>query len=93
MEVELVIVRHGETEANKCHIIQGHQDTSLSELGLQQAQCVAKYLGRKYFLILVDALLNNEQRTSTNFLQKLYFHSSILWPGSLEHLPTLVFQV
>ena len=56
MEVELVIVRHGETEANKCHIIQGHQDTSLSELGLQQAQCVAKYLGRKYFLILVDAL-------------------------------------
>ena len=71
MEVELVIVRHGETEANKCHIIQGHQDTALSELGLQQAQCVAKYLGRKYFLILVDALLNNEQRTSTNFLQKL----------------------
>ena len=61
MEVELVIVRHGETEANKCHIIQGHQDTALSELGLQQAQCVAKYLGRKYFLILVDALLNNEQ--------------------------------
>ena len=52
MEVELVIVRHGETEANKCHIIQGHQDTSLSELGLQQAQCVAKYLGRKHFLIL-----------------------------------------
>ena len=53
MEVELVIVRHGETEANKSHIIQGHQDTALSELGLQQAQCVAKYLGRKYFLILV----------------------------------------
>ena len=56
MEVELVIVRHGETEANKSHIIQGHQDTALSELGLQQAQCVAKYLGRKYFLILVDAI-------------------------------------
>ena len=52
MEVELVIVRHGETEANKSHIIQGHQDTALSELGLQQAQCVAKYLGRKDFLIL-----------------------------------------
>ena len=52
MEVELVIVRHGETEANKSHIIQGHQDTALSELGLQQAQCVAKYLGRKYFPIL-----------------------------------------
>ena len=52
MEVELVIVRHGETEANKSHIIQGHQDTALSELGLHQAQCVAKYLGRKYFLIL-----------------------------------------
>ena len=61
MEVELVIVRHGETEANKSHIIQGHQDTALSELGLQQAQCVAKYLGRKYFLILVDALLSKYQ--------------------------------
>ena len=81
MEVELVIVRHGETEANKSHIIQGHQDTALSELGLQQAQCVAKYLGRKYFLILVDALLNNEQVSQlfTKTLNVFSFVNTLAW--------------
>ena len=28
MEVELVVVRHGETESNKSRIVQGHRDTA-----------------------------------------------------------------
>ena len=35
MEVELVVVRHGETECNKSRIVQGHRDTALSELGVR----------------------------------------------------------
>ena len=44
-EVELVVVRHGETESNRSHTIQGHRDTALSDLGVRQAECAAKYLG------------------------------------------------
>ena len=44
-EVELVIVRHGETEANRSHTVQGHRDTALSDLGLTQAECAARHLG------------------------------------------------
>ena len=44
-EVEMVVVRHGETEANRSHTIQGHRDTALSDLGVKQAECAAKYLG------------------------------------------------
>ena len=44
-EVELVVVRHGETESNRSHTIQGHRDTALSDLGVKQAECAAKYLG------------------------------------------------
>ena len=44
-KVELVVVRHGETESNRSHTIQGHRDTALSDLGVRQAECAAKYLG------------------------------------------------
>ena len=49
VEVEVVVVRHGETDSNRSHTIQGHLDTALSSLGLQQAECVAAYLADTKF--------------------------------------------
>lgn len=40
----IYIVRHGETDANREHIIQGQLDTSLNANGLSQAQQVADAL-------------------------------------------------
>ena len=49
VEVEVVVVRHGETDSNRSHTIQGHLDTALSSLGLRQAECVAAYLADTKF--------------------------------------------
>ena len=46
IDVELVVVRHGETESNRTHTIQGHLNTPLSDVGLQQAERLAKHIGK-----------------------------------------------
>jgi probable phosphoglycerate mutase len=38
----LFILRHGETEFNKAHILQGQVDSPLTELGIKQAKDVAE---------------------------------------------------
>lgn len=38
------LVRHGETDANRKHIIQGQMDTPLNDRGVQQAETVARAL-------------------------------------------------
>ena len=48
-EAEVVVVRHGETESNRSHIIQGHLDTPLSDVGVRQAECAAKHLADTKF--------------------------------------------
>ena len=40
----LVLVRHGETEANKAGILQGHCDFPLTTLGIEQAKRVGEAL-------------------------------------------------
>ena len=49
IEAEIVVVRHGETESNRTHIIQGHLDTPLSDVGVKQAECAAKHLADTKF--------------------------------------------
>jgi len=40
----IYLVRHGETQANRDRIIQGHQDTPLNERGFEQAKLVGETL-------------------------------------------------
>ena len=49
MRLTLVIVRHGETDANKNHIMQGHSEWPLNELGFQQARAAGKRLENTRF--------------------------------------------
>ena len=44
MQHHIFLVRHGQTSENKNKIVQGHLDTALDELGLQQARETAEYL-------------------------------------------------
>ncbi|XP_051140460.1 phosphoglycerate mutase-like protein 4 [Andrographis paniculata] len=44
---EIIIVRHGETEWNVVHRIQGQLDVDLNDVGRQQAVAVAKRLSRE----------------------------------------------
>lgn len=45
----IYLVRHGETQANRDKIIQGHQDTTLNERGFEQARLVGEALKRIKF--------------------------------------------
>ena len=63
MEVELVVVRHGETESNRSRIVQGHRDTALSELGVKQAECVGRYLADTSFSLALSSDLIRALKT------------------------------
>jgi len=42
--MRIFLVRHGQSEANKIHQIQGHMDSQLSELGREQAKSAGEHL-------------------------------------------------
>merc|ERR1719452_335420 len=63
MEVEMVVVRHGETESNRSHTIQGHQDTALSDLGGKQAEGAARYLADTDFSLAISSDLIRALKT------------------------------
>ncbi len=44
MYLKIILIRHGESEANRQRIVQGHKDFPLSELGLKQAEDMGDFL-------------------------------------------------
>ena len=62
MEVELVVVRHGETESNRSRKV-GRRDDALSELGLTQAVCVGEYLAETKFSLAFSSPLIRALKT------------------------------
>lgn len=62
IEMEICLVRHGETDWNKEGRIQGHTDIPLNETGKTQALSCANYLQAKdYQLIITSPLLRARQ--------------------------------
>ena len=45
----IYLVRHGETQANRDQIIQGHEDTALNERGFEQARLLGEALKKIKF--------------------------------------------
>lgn len=45
---KLLLVRHGQSEANDMGVFAGNYDVELTELGHKQAQCTAKYISDNY---------------------------------------------
>lgn len=54
--VEFYFIRHGQSEANKAKIIQGHLDSPLSDLGREQAQTLKKYLTLSFDMVVTSDL-------------------------------------
>lgn len=52
-QIELILSRHGETEENKLHIMQGQLPGHLSELGKQQAEALAEMLDKEELDVIV----------------------------------------
>ena len=44
----LILIRHGQSEANELNVFAGNYDIELTELGCNQAECTAKYIAENY---------------------------------------------
>ncbi|WP_157729452.1 histidine phosphatase family protein [Tumebacillus algifaecis] len=62
--VRLTLVRHGETIWNREMRLQGSQDIPLSEIGLAQAEAVAKRLSAEQFHALYSSHLQRAHKTA-----------------------------
>lgn len=62
--VQVYLVRHGETEENVAHILQGHLPGHLTANGLQQAMQLRDALGHVHFDALLSSPLDRAVRTA-----------------------------
>ena len=60
----LFVVRHGETEWNRQGLLQGHLDSPLSELGVNQANALSEHFSKCKWDLIVSSDLNRAVRTS-----------------------------
>lgn len=96
--LRLVLVRHGQTDANLNHMLQGQSDGELNATGLQQAEYLAKHL--KDFPI--DQVISSTMRRARDSAAAIarYHHLTVKttplvseWHcGILDSLPAEVFR-
>lgn len=67
--MKLYLVRHGESEANRDGIIQGHYDSNLSELGVAQAKKIGKRLQNYNFDLVYSSDLKRAIKTANEILK------------------------
>lgn len=69
--MELVLIRHGESEANRQGIVQGHFDSPLSEAGCEQARALASALRHEAFEALYASDLMRARQTGEAIAERL----------------------
>jgi len=69
----LILVRHGETEENTKHILQGHLPGTLNELGKIQAKEAAEHLRSVVF----DVCLCSDLKRCTDTADIIFIHLSL----------------
>ena len=67
--IEIVAIRHGETEANKLGIIQGQTNTQLDAVGKAQAAAAAWRLRHEKFDLMLASDLDRAMDTAQAILQ------------------------
>jgi broad specificity phosphatase PhoE len=62
--IEIILVRHGETEWNRREIFRGRADIELSETGAKQAELLAKYLSQAKIAAIYSSPLRRALKTA-----------------------------
>ncbi|CAG8611157.1 10179_t:CDS:2 [Ambispora leptoticha] len=63
-QLHITVVRHGETNSNLNHILQGHLDTKLNKVGREQADLVGKRLRKMKFDHIYSSDLSRAKKTA-----------------------------
>lgn len=66
--VKILLIRHGETDYNKEHRVQGQLNSTLTPEGIQQAEDVAEYLAENY---TIDAIYSSDLDRAVNTAKPL----------------------
>ena len=66
----LYIIRHGQTNANKNHIIQGQTDPGLNRTGHSQSRKLADYLGKHHIDTIYSSDLQRTKQTALPVARK-----------------------
>ena len=78
------LVRHGETEWNRIHRIQGSSDIPLNDTGRRQAQTVGGVLSRHRFDLIVASPLSRASETATIIARRLQMPLPLPVPAIVE---------
>jgi broad specificity phosphatase PhoE len=62
--MELVLIRHGETEYNRADVFRGRNDLPLNERGRMQAQAASEYLAGEEFVAFCSSPLRRAMETA-----------------------------
>lgn len=62
--MQLLFVRHGQTDNNAKRLIQGKSDTPLNETGRAQAESIAQVLKREHFSAIISSPLQRAYQTA-----------------------------
>jgi broad specificity phosphatase PhoE len=62
--MEIILVRHGETEWNRQEIFRGRIDVGLNETGIKQAERLARYLSRVKLTAVYASPLSRARKTT-----------------------------
>lgn len=68
--IEVVLVRHGETEWNASETFRGRADVGLNENGMQQAEALGAYLAREKIDIIYSGPLRRAVDTAKSIAEK-----------------------
>lgn len=91
VKIRLDIVRHGETEANRDRILQGHCDYPLTEQGVEQAKMLSSALVSKSWHSIYSSDLLRAVRTTEFILDQNPNHPSKSVIKQTQHLRELSF--
>ena len=83
--MKLILVRHGESEANANHILQGQSEGKLTQKGIEQAKKVGKKLKEKYKIDMVFCSpLKRAVKTLENILSEYPIEGPVFMCKLLE---------
>ena len=66
--MELLVIRHGQSEADILNVIEGRADFSLTELGIQQAKLMADWVAN---YMIIDKIISSSLKRAKQTAEKL----------------------